>query len=46
MKWIKANLLNEKKVNKILKNKDIVIQAAAITTGSKDVIKRPFIPCY
>ncbi len=43
VKWIKANLLNEKKVNEILKNKDIVIQAAAITTGSKDVIKRPFI---
>lgn len=43
VKWIKTNLLNKKKVNKILKNKDIVIQAAAITTGSKDVIKKPFI---
>ena len=43
VKWIKVNLLNEKKVKKILKNKDIVIQAAAITTGSKDVINRPYI---
>lgn len=43
VKWIKANLLNDKKVNKILKNKDIVIQAAAITTGSKDVVTRPYI---
>ena len=43
VKWIKANLLNEKKVKKILKNKDIVIQAAAVTTGSKDIIKRPYI---
>ena len=43
VKWIKANLLNDKKVNEILKNKDIVIQAAAITTGSKDVITRPYI---
>ncbi len=43
VKWIKANLLNNKKVKKILKNKDIVIQAAAITTGSKDVMSRPYI---
>ena len=41
--WIKADLLNNNTVKKVLKNKDIVIQAAAITTGSKDVVKRPYI---
>ena len=43
VKWIKVNLLKDDKVKKILKNKDIVIQAAAITTGSKDIINKPYI---
>ena len=32
-----------KKIDNILKNKDIIIQAAAVTTSSKDVINRPYI---
>ena len=41
--WIKANLLNQNDVVNALKNKDIVIQAAATTSGSKDIIQRPYI---
>lgn len=43
IKWIKADLRNEKNANKITKGMDIVIQAAATTTGSKDVINQPYI---
>jgi nucleoside-diphosphate-sugar epimerase len=43
VKWIKYDLRSPIKINKILKNIDIVIQAAATTTGSKDVINQPFI---
>ena len=41
--WIKTNLINQKDVDKALKNKDIVIQAAATTSGSKDIINTPEI---
>jgi nucleoside-diphosphate-sugar epimerase len=42
VKWIKADLRNEKKVKRILKGIDVVIQAAATTSGSKDIISKPF----
>ena len=32
VKWIKINLKNKNKIDEVLKNKDTVIQAAAITT--------------
>ncbi len=41
--YVKCNLLNSAQVNKILKNKDIVIIAAATTSGAKDIIERPYI---
>jgi nucleoside-diphosphate-sugar epimerase len=43
VKFLKADLTNKKSVNKILKNKDIVIQAAATTSGSKDIVSKPYI---
>ncbi len=43
IKWIKCDLRNEKAVSKITKNMDVVIQAAATTTGSKDVVNQPFV---
>ena len=43
IKWIKCDLRNEKAVNKLTKGMDIVIQGAATTTGSKDVINQPFV---
>ena len=43
VKWIKCDLRDEKAVNKLTKGMDVVIQAAATTTGSKDVINQPFV---
>lgn len=43
IKWIKADLTKLKTLIKITKNIDIVIQSAATTTGSQDVINRPYI---
>tara|TARA_A100000164_G_scaffold380558_1_gene428504 strand:- start:24391 stop:25341 length:951 start_codon:yes stop_codon:yes gene_type:complete len=43
VKWIKVNLTKEKEVEKAFKGKDIVIQAAATTSGSRDIIKTPEI---
>tara|TARA_Y100000590_G_scaffold470507_1_gene665830 strand:+ start:6624 stop:7613 length:990 start_codon:yes stop_codon:yes gene_type:complete len=43
VKLIKVDLTNKNQVNEILKGIDIVIQAAAVTTGIKDVVKQPYI---
>jgi GDP-L-fucose synthase len=39
----KVDLTRTAEVDEIIKGKDIVIQAAAVTTGSKDVITRPYV---
>ena len=41
VKLIKADLTKEKNVRKVLKGKDIVIHAAAVTSGSKEVATNP-----
>lgn len=43
VKFLKADLTNKNSVNRILKDKDIVIQAAATTSGSKDIVSKPYI---
>ena len=43
VKWIKANLLLEDGVARVLNNMDIVIQAAATTSGSKDIVNQPYL---
>ena len=43
VKYVKVDLREENQVKKILKNQDVVIQAAAKTTGSKDVIEKPYL---
>src|SRR5258705_4838425 len=40
---IKVDLTKASAVEKVIAGKDIVIQAAAVTTGSKDVITRPYV---
>lgn len=40
---IKADLTNKNNVNEVVSGKDIIIQAAAVTTGAKDVVTRPYI---
>lgn len=39
----KVDLCNADEVNNIIQGMDVVIQAAAITSGSKDIIERPYI---
>jgi len=41
--WIKADLRNSKDVFKVINGMDIVIQAAATTSGSKDIVSKPYI---
>ena len=43
IKFLKADLTNKNSVNRVLKDKDIVIQAAATTSGSKDIVSKPYI---
>ena len=43
MLWIKADLRKLNNCLKVTKNCDIVIQAAATTSGSKDIINSPYI---
>ncbi len=43
VRWIKADLRNKTKVYKIIKNQDIIIQAAATTSGAKDILNKPYL---
>jgi len=43
VKWLKVNLLNSDQVTKSLKGINVVIQAAATTSGSKDIINKPYL---
>ena len=41
--WIKADLTIKSEVDKALEGVDIIVQAAATTSGSKDIVLRPYI---
>ncbi len=43
IKWKKIDLRNEKDVSGICKGVDVVIQAAATTSGSKDIVNKPYL---
>ena len=43
IKYIKGDLTKKKFVENIVKNFDLVIQAAATTSGSNDIVNRPYI---
>jgi GDP-L-fucose synthase len=43
LEWVSADLNKPEDVNRVLEGVDVVIQAAATTSGSKDVISRPYI---
>jgi len=40
---IKADLTQRREVSEVTRGMDVVVQAAAVTTGSKDVVTRPYI---
>ena len=41
--WFQADLTQHDDVERIMKDVDIVIQAASVTSGAKDIVTRPFI---
>ena len=43
VKWVKADLRNYKDCLKVTSLSKIIIQAAATTSGSKDIINNPFL---
>lgn len=43
VRYVQVDLRIESEVQDIVKGQDIIIQAAATTTGSKDVIERPYL---
>ncbi len=43
VKWFQADLRNPSSVDKLMKGMDIVIQAAATTSGSKDIVSKPYV---
>lgn len=43
LKWIKADLTRSDDVNRAVEDVDIIVQAAATTSGSKDIVTRPHI---
>jgi GDP-L-fucose synthase len=43
LKWIEADLTNVSDIRRAIKDVDIIIQAAATTSGSKDIVARPYI---
>ncbi len=43
IKLIKCDLTKPKQVKKIIKNCEIIIQAAAATSGAKEIISKPYI---
>ena len=43
VKWVKLDLRDSKKITNLFRDVDIVIQAAATTSGAKDIIEKPYI---
>lgn len=43
VKMIKCNLTNKKETDKVVKGSNIIIQAAATTSGAKDILEKPYI---
>jgi GDP-L-fucose synthase len=42
IKMLKADLTNKDEVNAVIRNMDIIVQAAATTSGAKDIVTRPY----
>jgi len=43
VEWVKGDLTNLNDVDRLVNGIDVIIQAAATTSGSKDIVSRPFI---
>jgi nucleoside-diphosphate-sugar epimerase len=42
-KWIKADLTSQKNIKKVIRSCDALIQCAAITSGAKNMVSKPFM---
>ena len=43
LRWVKADLTKIDDIERVIEGVDIIIQAAATTSGSKDIVSRPYI---
>src|SRR5947208_11163113 len=43
IQFIRADLTDKDEVGKVVKGMDVIIQAAAVTTGAKDTVTRPYV---
>ena len=43
LEWVQADLNNSQDIDRVLDGIDVIIQAAATTSGSKDIVLRPYI---
>jgi GDP-L-fucose synthase len=43
IKWLQADLTRLDDVERVMKDVDVVIQAASVTSGVRDVVSRPFV---
>ncbi len=43
VKLLQADLTNKEDVERAVKGKDIIIQAAATTSGAKDIVTKPYL---
>lgn len=41
--WVQADLTNAQDIENCIKGVDVIVQAAATTSGSKDIVSRPYI---
>lgn len=43
VKWVRADLTRLEDIDRVVQGVDVVVQAAATTSGSKDIVTRPYI---
>jgi nucleoside-diphosphate-sugar epimerase len=43
LRWVQADLTQPADVNRVVAGADVIVQAAAATSGSKDIVTRPYI---
>jgi len=43
VQWIQADLTNPSSVDRLVSGQDILIQAAAVTSGARDIISQPYL---
>lgn len=43
LRWLRADLTNASDVDRVVREGDVIVQAAATTSGSKDIVTRPHI---